>query len=180
MLVFKSAVDATVTTNAVVERLLVLIPDSDNELYLFDVNRAAMSSTVIVDDPGPLTDQLMTRDDLPFTIRLLTNESVESNALKLQLKPPSTLDATEQTVTGYEWPRGVLSLSHVALPFALDDPLYGAIPPEDETKLFLGQMALRGERGMLRISTDWLLRIRFNPFYELMETRAMQWLEEKQ
>ena len=77
-----------------------------------------------------------------------------------------------------EWPRGVISLSHVALPFPPDDPLYGRFPPEDRNTLFLGQAEIRGERGLLQISTDWLLRIRYNPFYDFMEKRVLRWLEE--
>jgi hypothetical protein len=74
------------------------------------------------------------------------------------------------------WPAGVLSLSHVALPFPPDDPLYGRRPPDDESLLFLGQMALQGERGMLVLSSDWLLRLRHNPFYDYLEERVLGWV----
>ena len=33
---------------------------------------------------------------------------------------------------------GVFSLSHVALPFPPDDPLYGRTPPDEKGRLFLG------------------------------------------
>jgi hypothetical protein len=72
----------------------------------------------------------------------------------------------------------VISLSHVALPFPPDDPLYGQRPPENDKVLFLGQMAIRGERGLLRISSEWLLRLRFNPFYDFLEGRTLGWVDE--
>ena len=53
---------------------------------------------------------------------------------------------------GLSWPTGVISLSHVALPVSPDDPLYGRRPPEDEDVLFLGEMAMRGERGLLSLA----------------------------
>ena len=31
---------------------------------------------------------------------------------------------------------------------------------------------------LLKFSSDWLLRLRFNPFYELLETRVLEWLDE--
>ena len=61
----------------------------------------------------------------------------------------------------------MISLSHVALPFPPDDPLYGQRPPDNEDVLFLGQMAIQGERGLLKLSSDWLLRLRHDPFLRL-------------
>jgi hypothetical protein len=73
------------------------------------------------------------------------------------------------------WPPTVLSLSHVALPFPPDDPLYGQRPPDDAQTIFLGQLAIQGERGMFAVSSDWLLRLRHNPFYAFLESRALDW-----
>ena len=75
-----------------------------------------------------------------------------------------------------QWPRGVISLSHVALPFSPQDPLYGQYPPENEDQLNLGQIPLQGERGLLKFSSDWLLRLRYNPFYSYLERRTLDWL----
>jgi hypothetical protein len=66
----------------------------------------------------------------------------------------------------------------VALPFPLDDPLYGQRPPDNEDVLFLGQMAIQGERGLLILPSDWLLRLRHNPFYAYLEERVLAWLAE--
>ncbi|MDX1574750.1 MAG: hypothetical protein R3285_01070, partial [Kiloniellales bacterium] len=78
---------------------------------------------------------------------------------------------------GLRWPNGVISLSHVALPFPPDDPLYGARPPENKDLIFLGQMAIRGERGLLRVPLDWLMRLRHNPFYSYLEDRTVKWID---
>ncbi len=69
----------------------------------------------------------------------------------------------------------MISLSHVELPIPPDDPLYGRLPPDDEDILFLGEMAMRGERGLLKLPGDWLLRMRYNPFYEVIERRVLEW-----
>jgi hypothetical protein len=72
----------------------------------------------------------------------------------------------------------MISLSHVALPFPPDDPLYGVRPPETEEKIFLGQIAVQGERGLLKFPESFLLRLRYNPFYAMVETRVLEWLAE--
>jgi hypothetical protein len=43
--------------------------------------------------------------------------------------------------------------------------------------LFLGQQALQGERGVLRIPGNFLPRLRHNPFYEYLESRVLRWVE---
>jgi hypothetical protein len=74
------------------------------------------------------------------------------------------------------WPRGMISLSHVALPFPPDDPLYGQGPAPDENRVFLGLMDVRGERGLLRFPASWLMRQRHNPFFEYQKKRVLDWL----
>jgi hypothetical protein len=71
-----------------------------------------------------------------------------------------------------EWPDEVFSLSHIALPFPEEDSLYGS-GNGGETPT-LGNRALRGERGILLISPDVMLRQKWNPFYPWMEGRALE------
>jgi alpha-beta hydrolase superfamily lysophospholipase len=178
ILVFKSVVDATVSTEAVVDRLLIRLPDARNELVLFDINREAIRSVLLVSDPGPLTARLMARPDLPFAIRLIANEGPDSARVVARFKAARSADVKESSVLPTKWPPGVISLSHIALPFAPDDPLYGRYPPPNRDRLFLGQAEIRGERGLLRISSDWLLRLRYNPFYDVLESRMLDWMAE--
>ena len=176
ILVFKSTVDATVTTNAVVDQLLGRLPDNGNELVLFDINRSARTSILLVSDPGPLTNRLVNDASLPFAITLIENEHAESANVVARHKPPFTAEFSKTESLNLAWPRGVISLSHIALPFAANDPLYGQFPPEDRNVLFLGQVEIRGERGLMKISSDWLLRLRYNPFYPLLESRVLEWV----
>ena len=39
-----------------------------HELVLFDINRSAAFSSLLISDPGPLTTRLMDEEDLPFTV----------------------------------------------------------------------------------------------------------------
>ena len=177
ILVFKSTVDSTVTTEAVVDRLLRLLPSRRNELVLFDINRSAVKSILLNSDPGPLTNRLMDDDTLPFAVTFVTNENPNTKAVVARRKAPFSADISDTEKLNLAWPPGVASLSHVALPFPPDDPLYGRRPPDNEDILFLGEMAIRGERGLLRLPGDWLLRMRYNPFYKIIERRALEWFD---
>jgi len=176
-LVFKSTVDATVSTNAVVDRLLKHLKPQRHELVLFDINRFAAKSTLLISDPAPLTARLMADKSLPFVVTLVTNENPESTSVLARHKPPFSAEASGTEPLNLAWPRGVISLSHVALPFPPEDPLYGQGPPGKEDIIFLGQMAIQGERGLLKIPSDFLIRLRYNPFYAFLETRVLEWLD---
>ncbi len=65
----------------------------------------------------------------------------------------------------------------MALPIPPDDPLYGQRPPGNQEVLFLGQMAIQGERGTLVLPAEWLLRLRHNPFYAYLDARALSWID---
>ena len=65
----------------------------------------------------------------------------------------------------------MFSLSHVALPFPPDDPLYGYLSERDVHHVHLGRVQMHGENGVLAIP-DWVLtRQRSNPFHSYMIER---------
>jgi esterase/lipase len=177
-LVLKSTVDATVSNSAVIDRLLKRLAPDRHELVLFDINRYAVKSKLMVSDPGSFTDQLMADETLPFTVTFIINESPKSKKVVARRKPPFSAQASAAVPLNLAWPDGVISLSHVALPVPPDDPLYGERPPDNDDVLFLGQLAFKGERGLLQFPADWLLRLRHNPFYDYLERRAAAWVDD--
>jgi alpha-beta hydrolase superfamily lysophospholipase len=177
ILAIKSSVDATVTVEAIVDNLLSLLRPNRHELVLFDVNRFAARSSLLVDDPGPLTNRLMADESLSFGITLITNRDSNTRDVVARYKAPLSANVTEQELHGLAWPSDVFSLSHIALPFPPDDPLYGGNPPVEDQSLHLGDIPMRGERGLNKIPGEWLLRMRYNPFYDVLETRVLEWLQ---
>ena len=175
-LVLLSTVDATVTAAAVIDNLLGQLAADQHELVLFDINRSKVKSTLLVSDPAPLTRALMSDDSLPFHLTIVGNENAHSDRVVRRRKPPFSTSASSKPL-GERWPPGAISLSHVALPFPSDDPLYGARPPDSDDVLHLGDIAFQGERGLLLFPADWLLRLRHNPFYDYLEQRAVDWVE---
>ena len=172
-LVLLSTVDATVSPDAVIDNLLEHLAPEGHELLLFDINRSSVKTTILVSDPGPLTVRLMDDRNLPFHLTLVTNESKESTRVVLRRWQP---DDVEGVVSALDlaWPDDVYSLSHVALPFPEDDPLYGRFDTGTSPGVWLGMLALRGERGVLRVSPSAMLRLRWNPFYSYLERRALE------
>lgn len=177
-LVFKSDADATVSTAAVVQRLLGRLDAGRHELVLFDINRFAAKSILTVYDPRALSTRVIGIAGLPFAVTLVTNEHADSPAVVALRQAPLSAEVSPAEPLGLAWPGGVISLSHVALPIPADDPLYGQRPPDNDDVLFLGQMAIQGERGLLLLPSDWLLRIRHNPFYAYLEAQALEWISD--
>ena len=80
---------------------------------------------------------------------------------------------------GLAFPAGIFSLSHVALPFPMNDSLYGMQPDDsDEFGVNLGAIAPRGERGVLILNLDALLRASSNPFYPYLMERIEEWMDQ--
>ena len=176
ILVFKSNADSTVSTDAVVTRLLGRLDPHRHELVLFDVNRYAAKSMLLVSDRRSLDLRVVGDARLPFAVTLVSNESDTSPAVVARRQEPYSAEFSRLDALRVAWPPGVISLSHVALPIPPDDPLYCQRPPDNQDVLFLGQMAIQGERGMLLLSSDWLLRLRHNPFYAYLDARALEWI----
>jgi alpha-beta hydrolase superfamily lysophospholipase len=173
VLTFLSAVDATVSAPAVASQLYRRLTAERHELVLFDVNRQAEESDMLSWNPSVLLDAL--GDDLQrgYTLSVVTNIAQHSSAVEWRQWAPGA-KAPQSVAMDSAWPAGIYSLSHVALPFPQADPLYGNLPigPE-EAHIRLGALAARGERGVLRIPSDVMLRQRWNPFHDWMIERII-------
>ena len=177
ILVLKSTVDATVSNDAVVDRLLSKLAPKRHEMVLFDINRFAANASLLTEDPGPFTERMITDEQLPFGLTLVANANNDSRSVTARYKAPFQGRPSRTETLEEIWPPGIFSLSHVALPFPTDDPLYGQEPPMQKPQLFLGKQALQGERNVLKIPGDFLLRLRYNPFYNYLEKRTLDWLQ---
>jgi hypothetical protein len=177
ILAFSSVVDATVLAPDLIANLFDRLPEGGHELILFDVNRVAQMQPIIGWHSDDLDRALQSNPDWKFTLGLVTNKNPGTLEVLLSLKKPGE-PASVQTDIGLSWPRNVYSLSHVALPFPEDDPLYGAeVYSGYPDIIHLGDVVLRGERGALRVPAAELLRQRWNPFYPFVEDRTLQFLD---
>ena len=67
--------------------------------------------------------------------------------------------------------KDVYSLSHIALPFPIDDPVYG------QEGSAVGTHPLKGEKQVMTVGADYFLRLRYNPFHRWQEGKIVSWLQ---
>jgi alpha-beta hydrolase superfamily lysophospholipase len=171
ILAFQSAADDTVSTAAVIDALFRRLASDGHELVLFDINRNAQAEPFF--RPGVLEVRygLLSGPPLPFDLTVLTNAGPGTQEVIAVHRHANANDML-RSPTGLRWPREVFSLSHVALPFPPDDPVYGAERPAVQHLIYLGSMGIHGERGLLSIPVGDLIRLRHNPFFAYIETRV--------
>ena len=63
------------------------------------------------------------------------------------------------------------------MPFPVDDPLYGIEAPATPGRLALGRLSPRGEKSVLTVGTDVLMRLSSNPFFPFVAQRIDRWLD---
>ncbi len=175
VLAFQSAVDATVSTQALIDGLLGQLSPDGHELVIFDINRLSEIEQILGKDPLKSIEAGLDHPGLTFTMSFVTNDSEKSRRVVVRRKRPGDNEIAEMSM-GLMWPQGVYSLSHVALPFSPNDPLYGGPAAGNSPGIKLGDLALRGERGVLQIPAAAMLRLRWNPFYPYMEQRLLEFV----
>jgi alpha-beta hydrolase superfamily lysophospholipase len=169
VLAFQSVVDTTVSTPAVVYDLFDRVPAGGNhELVLFDLNR--QSAVEAFTRPGAVLPRLTGDGPRAYAVTLVTNTSPDGAGVSTVAAAPAATALAREELP-YAWPPGVFSLSHVALPFPPDDPVYGAFPPPGTRTVRLGLLTPRGERDVLILSLDSLLRVTWNPFFDYLAER---------
>ncbi|HUQ88430.1 MAG TPA: alpha/beta fold hydrolase [Vicinamibacterales bacterium] len=174
VLAFQSLVDTTVSSPAVVDDLFEHLPPGQSELVVFDLNR--QSGVDAFTRPGAILPQLIGERQRSYAVTLVTNAN------------PSTLDAVAMSVAagagvattealGLSWPESIYSLSHVALPFTIDDPIYGGEGRGRELgSVALGRLSPRGEKGALIVPAEVLMRMTWNPFFPYLAQRIDRWV----
>ncbi len=174
ILSFASVVDATVPVKAIVDRLYDLLLPNGSEIVIFDVNRAAEIEWFIESGFDVGLQKFLEREDRSYSVTLVTNRGPETWELVARKKQAGAAEWVEEPLD-LAWPRGIYSLSHVAIPFSPQDPLYGNAP---RGTLTLGNLEIRGERGVLNVPLPVLMRLRYNPFYSYIEARLGEKLED--
>jgi alpha-beta hydrolase superfamily lysophospholipase len=167
LLTFQSVIDFTVSTPAILSALYAHVPDNGSEIVLFDVNRTIKFGPLLRPSSYVALDQLVPTTPQTFRFTSIANAGEDSDATVERSIAPGQLEAQVRPLD-LPYPPGIFSLSHLAIPIPMDDPLYGMNPDpktRDEFGFNLGTMAARGERGALLVDQDFLTRLPSNPFF---------------
>ncbi len=174
VLTFQSVVDFTVSTPAILTALYSLLPDNGSEIVLFDVNRTVKFGPLLRPSAYVALDRLTPTAPQSYRFTAIVNARDDSDATVERSIAPGQLKAEDRGLT-LPYPTGIFSLSHLAIPIPMDDPLYGVTPDpkaQPEFGYSLGAMSARGERGTLVVDQDFLTRLSSNPFFPYLLERV--------
>jgi alpha-beta hydrolase superfamily lysophospholipase len=179
ILTFQSVVDNTVSARAIVTNLYDKVPANGSELVVYDINRSSTLLHLMKDLPGDPADYFESAAPLNFGVTILRNRN------RYSLEIDSWTLAAGQSIpvvdrTNFNWPRGIYSLSHIAVPFRADDQVYGdgSVRNDNNPGVVFGALAPRGEQGVLQLTSDYFLRTRYNPFFGFQASYLTEWLSE--
>jgi alpha-beta hydrolase superfamily lysophospholipase len=175
MIAFQSAIDSTVLVPRLVTELFDRVASNGSELVLFDVNRAGWLKNLVNLGFQNKVKPLLTGTNGAFTLTLVTNESEESVRTVARTRVQGIWTTNSLNLA---WPPGIFSLSHVAVPFPEEDPVYGTAEATRKTGLPLGSLSVHGESGVLRITDSQVVRLRHNPFFAFTAEHAVTWLRQ--
>jgi alpha-beta hydrolase superfamily lysophospholipase len=167
VLAFQSAVDTTVSTPAVVYDLFDRLGDGrGHQLVLFDLNRQARVDAFI--KPGALLPRIESAARRGYDVTLITNTDAGTLEVSALTRAAGSDDMASRPLN-LSWPEAMFSLSHIALPFPEDDPIYGARGDATERGgLSLGRLTPRGEKDVLVVPLEALMRVSWNPFFRVV------------
>ena len=175
ILAFQSMADDTVVAGGIAS-LLRQIGRAGDELVLFDLNHSPELEGLVSEDerlafPGPVLGE---GGPPGFRVTLVGNRQTGGKEVEALSWPAGSRSLgrpaeADRRPLADRWPSEVFSLSHLALPVAPDDPLYGASSD-------LGAAVPRGERGVLEQPLEDLLRLRWNPFFDYLAGRVLDLL----
>jgi len=179
VLTFQSVVDFTVSTPAILTALYAHLPDNGSEIVLFDVNRTVKFGPLLRTSAYVALDQLTPTSPQPYRFTSIMNASDDSDATVERSIAPGQLQSEDRALN-LPYPPGIFSLSHLAIPIPIDDPLYGLQPDpkvRPEFGFSLGTLNARGERGTLVVDQDFLTRLPSNPFFPYLLERVEEGID---
>ena len=179
VLTFQSVIDFTVSTPAILNALYSFLPDNGSEIVLFDVNRTVKFGPLLRPSAYVALDRLTPASPQPYRFTAIMNAGDDTDATVERSIAPGQLQAVERKL-GIAYPPGIFSLSHLAIPIPVNDPLYGITPDpgsRGEFGLNLGVLDARGERGALIVAQEFLTRLPSNPFFPYLLARVEEGID---
>ncbi|WP_394393338.1 alpha/beta hydrolase [Shewanella woodyi] len=179
-LTFQSLVDDTVSTGSVVTDFYQKLPENGHELVIFDINRTEVNMGLILNDPLDYFEHLIERMPLHFKYTLVENRN-GLGALRRQVQARTRYPNGDSNINliAQEWPVNVYSLSHVAVPFPIEDSLYGPEGVNYIDRVQIGATSSRGERGILGVQADEMLRQKWNPFFPYLLDKMDRFIDKQ-
>lgn len=175
ILAVQSAVDSTVSVPRLITALFARLQTKKNELLLFDINRVDNLSNLINFSFEKTIFPALRENSRDYRLSVVQNSASTREQMVLNTRIEG--EWHEQPIND-RWPDGMISLSHIAIPIAPDDPVYGDDSNTNTKGLGLGCISMRAEPSALMIPSTLFVRCRQNPFYTMMENHVINWLSD--
>ncbi|MCK5856050.1 MAG: alpha/beta fold hydrolase [Bacteroidales bacterium] len=161
---FQSLVDATVIPLDLLE-MYQEIGTSKDELFVYGINRVYkdfIEKSVLEINPREITFEQEDKPVLHMLINNLVFDSIQG-PIACGIYEKTSNDSLIDVYPNHHsyWPLEFFAMSHVAVPIAPDNAAYGAFS-------VMGRLSVKGERDVLLVPSDDIMRIRYNPFFDLM------------
>ncbi len=164
---WQSVVDSTVGSVGVVDQVYARLNGAAHRLVMFDMNRLPELGSVARPAARALIERLE-RAPRGYTLDVVSNDSARLPRIVVRRSVPG--GSAQLRATTLDWPAGLVSLGHVALPFPAEDPVYGFVSGSGRDGIpSIGSWLLRGENGAIALSLGSLTRLRSNPFWPLID-----------
>ena len=173
MYTFQSITDDTVSVSKLID-LYTCIGSPSSELMMFDINRAYLDF-MREDFKHQFPEMIINTDGFHSKLLVVKNQinekdnsysrSVSTYQVSKHYGKPKLQEIAD--APALEWPFFVYTLSHVSLPIAAHDAVYGQ-------EGLLAKIAPKGEVGVLIVDNNDLTRLRYNPFYRTIDFRIAQ------
>ncbi len=181
ILTFQSLTDDTVSTEAVFTGLYHKLPEKNHQLVVFDINRTDINMGLIPEDPMLNYSGLFNTQHLNYDLTLVHNNlTTHKRHRDVEAETYFSNGESQRVRLATSWPHNVFSLSHVALPFPIEDSLYGPEGVNFVERVQIGAASSRGERGVLGVSADEILRQKWNPFFPYLIGKADSFISDRQ
>lgn len=164
---WQSVVDSTVGSVGIVDQVYARLEGPAHRLVMFDMNRLPELGGVARPAARALIDRLE-RMPRGYTLDVVSNDNDRQR--RIAVRRSASGDGQQLLPTALDWPGGLVSLGHVALPFPAEDPVYGFVRGSGRDGIpSIGSWLLRGENGAITLSLGSLTRLRSNPFWPLID-----------
>ncbi len=159
ILSFASTLDSTVKVQDTVDNLYDRLPKGEHTLVLFDINHDFINENLIKKNVlNGLTKLRKTSQKTYYTFDLISDIN-STDPYLMEIRNGESIKKLS-----YMWPKGLYSLSHLAMPFSPNDPLYGSKNAPKSPGIQLGHMALHGETSTLEISAGLSIKATMESF----------------
>jgi alpha-beta hydrolase superfamily lysophospholipase len=174
---FVPLADATVKTPATVDFLYSRLNRPQDELVVYDINRLRELAPFFGSASKELLPGLQKDTNHRYRLTVVGNQSQDT----LQVNATSRQGSRSSvTAIDSQWPANIFSLSHVSVPFPMNDEWYGDGLSQAAGHVSLGALIARSEKNLLVVSPAQILRLRYNPFHDYQVQRIAELLAELQ